>query len=32
MEDVEQMSKQELLAMLKFGCDKIFKVRRGRGD
>lgn len=26
MEDVEQLSKQEVLAMLKFGCDRIFQV------
>ncbi|PRW60864.1 SNF2 super family [Chlorella sorokiniana] len=30
MEDVEQLSRQEMLAMLKFGCDRIFQTEAGR--
>jgi len=30
MEDVEQLSRQEMLGMLKFGCDRIFQVCCGR--
>ena len=29
MEGMEQLSRQEMLGMLKFGCDRIFQVRWG---